>query len=244
MYNWVGCSRELAREVLEFQTEQYLKSDRTDSDLLKLKPEIFSRRPKILYPVIYNCEFLGFIGNGQKRVGCLLHPGLNNGNNLRGISHHGRETCDQARCTAYFYLSEGEAELAASAAADWYLYGLCLTDLDLVKEFFKMASGMVFQEVRPETIGKDPKLLEIFQRYLGLKESWKWARNPLRFGKYIFQEGKYLIHRIDYSALGRGRSRHDKILNSLGSEFENAAELHEAEAALENLLQEFAGKFR
>ncbi len=240
MYNWVGYSRGMVEEVLEIQTGQFLRSDRTERDLRRLKKVISENRPAPLYPVIYNCEFLGFIGNGNKRVGCLLHPGLNGGNNLRGISDHGRETCDESRCTACIYLSGAEAGLVAETTDDWYLYGLCLTDLDLTREFFRIASERVSATVSAEQVGAGPELKDIFRRYLLLKEQWPFAEKGNRFGKYYFQDGKYLIHRIDYQGLSAPESGYDRILNSLGSEFRSKAELGEAEERLDRIFEEFS----
>ena len=228
--------------MLWLQTNAFLNSGRSQADLARLKEEISKKRPAARYPVIHNCEFVGFINAGQ-RVGCLLHPGLNRGQNLRGISHHGRESCDEARCTAYSYLSEAEARLVARAAEDWYLYGLCITDLDLVREFFELASGKLFEEFKPEKILQSAELLGIFQGYLRLKESWPYARNPNRFGKYYFVGSDYPIYKIDYAALGREESGYDRILNSLGSEFRTRGELLAAEESLEAIFEKLAGAY-
>jgi hypothetical protein len=243
MYNWTGHNRQLVLELLCMQTECYLNSSRSELELVRVRKEINLKRPAPRYQKIYNCEFLGFIDSEKKRVGCLLHPGLNQGRNLRALSHHGRETCDEARCTAYFYLSEAESELVARAADDWYLYGLCLTDLDLINEFLNIASEMVYTEVKAEKILVDPKLLAIFSSYLSLKEHWPYARDPNRFGKYFFQNGDYPVYKIDYRALASLPCRYDRIFNSLGSVFKGQAELVAARAQLKQIFHDFAGAF-
>ena len=232
----------MVQDWLELTTDFFSKSDRSQEDLKKIKKELSKQKPKVLYPKIYNCEFLGFIEQNPKRVGCLLHPDFNSGENLREISYYGRETCDSATCTAYLYLNEQEAELVAKTIDDWYLYGLCLTDLDLVKEFFRLASERIFQSVAPEEIMKRSELLEVFREYLKLKEHWRYARNPRRFGKYYFENGNYLIYRIEYEKLGATLSRYDKIFNSLGSEFNNQKELKFAEEILEEIFDKFVGR--
>ena len=244
MYNWTGHSRALVQEVLEFQTDCFMNSDRSEKTLLRLKDEIFSKRPRPRYPVIYNCEFVGFIDREKKRVGCLLHPGLNNERSLRHVSHHGRQTCDEARCTVYSYLSAAEVALVAKAADDWYLYGLCVTDLDLVKEFFEIASELVFEEVKAERVLGSEKLLNLFRRYLSFKETWPYGGNPNRFGKYYFAGKEYPIYKMDYNSLGCPESRFDKVLVSLGSEFGSKRELGEAEEALGSLFREFSEAWR
>ena len=243
LYNWVGCSRALVGDWLERQTEYLLKAEPSEKNLIRIKEELGKKKPEPLYPVIYNCEFLGFINRNPRRVGCLLHPSLNSDKNLRELSFYGRETCDSATCTAYIYLNDQEAELIGRAIDEWYLYGLCLTDLDLVKEFFRLASERIFQSVHPEEIMKRSELLEVFREYLELKEHWRYARNPRRFGKFYFVDGRYLIYRIEYEKLGTRVSRYDKIFNSLGSEFINRKEIIEAEEILARIFQKFAERF-
>ena len=225
------------------QTDAFMKSDRTEDDLKRLKQEIFRKRPAVRYAVVYNCEFMGFIDEARKKVGCLLHPSLNHGKNLRDISHHGRATCDEARCTAYTYLSRAEAELVAKSADDWYLYGLCITDLDLVKEFLEIASDMASDDVSAGKIMASARLTDIFRKYLALKESWPYARDPNRYGKYYFVDRNYPIYRIDYESLGASESKFDKILVTLGSKFADKLELAAAEEILDSIFKEFAKAF-
>jgi len=244
MYNWRGHSRELVLEVLNLQTGLFQQSDRSEGDLAKIKREISGKRPAPRYARIHNCEFLGFIDRDFKKVGCLLHPELNQEKKLRDLSFHGRATCDEIRCTAYFYLSASEAELAAKATCDWYLYGLCLTDLDLSKEFFEIASDIIFEDVNAEKILKRPKLIGIFRKYVGFKERWPFARNPNRFGKYYFVNSEYPIYKIDYQSLASEPSKYDKILNSLASEFRSRSELVSAEQELDSIFSDFAEAWR
>lgn len=239
IYNWVGYNRELVQEVLERQTELFLKSDRTSKDLAKIKKELLGTRPKVLFPKIYNCEFVGFIDDEKKRVGCLLHPDLNDGKNLRDASFYGRETCDELYCTAYIYLKPEEARLIAKASQDWYLYGLCLTDIDLVKEFFRLASEKLGEEVKIEKVLANDSALSVFSEYLHLKESWEYARNPLRFGKYFFKGDKYFVASIDYAYLKISQNKLDKILMSLGSEFKSKEEIIRARDKINSLLRQF-----
>jgi len=132
----------------------------------------------------------------------------------------------------------------AKAAPDWYLYGLCLTDLDLINEFLNITSEMVFTEVKAGKIMADSGLLGIFSGYLSLKESWPFARDPNRFGKYFFKNGDYPVYKIDYQALDSLPCRYDRIFNSLGSEFESPGELIRAREKLSKIFNDFAGAWR
>ncbi len=240
MYNWRGFNRDMVKGILSRQTELFENRDGTEGNILEIKNELSGSRPAPLFPVIHNCEFLGFMDAGRKRVGCLLHPSRHKGENLRALSKHGRETCDEARCTAYHYLSHDLARCVAAAAGDWYLYGLCLTDIDLTRSFFDAASEKLNEAVPIPRLISSPALLELFSDYLCLKERWPFARDPGRFGKYCFPDGTYRIARIDYQGLGMKPSRHDRILLSLGSVFHEKDELMDAEEIIEEKISRFA----
>jgi hypothetical protein len=184
MYNWHGFNRDMVREILSLQTRLFQEWDRTGRGMAGIKRELRLSRPRVLCPMIHNCEFMGFLDEAQTQVGCLLHPSLNQGRNLREFSTHGRETCDGALCTAYHYLSPALARCVAEAVPDWYLYGLCITDIDLVKNFFTATSKYLHETVSPERVIASPVLLELFRDYLCLKGCWPFARDPGRFGKY------------------------------------------------------------
>jgi hypothetical protein len=240
MYNWRGFSREMVFEILSRQTELFENWDGSDGGIEKIREDLAGSMPEKLCPMIINCEFLGFLDEARTRVGCLFHPSRNNRNNLRNFSKHGRETCDEARCSAYHYLSSDLAMCVAEAVPDWYLYGLCLTDIDLVMSFFDAAGDLAGETIHPSRILASPSLLELFSGYLLLKETWPLARDPGRFGKYYFPEGAYKIAAVDYQGLGLKPSRYDKILMSLGSVIQGSDDLLEAEGMIEEKIKSFA----
>ena len=69
-------------------------------------------------------------------VGCLLHPMVNNGKDLREHSFYGKELCASHECPSYIYLTEEEKKSVIYGADDWYIYGLVITDIDFVKGYF------------------------------------------------------------------------------------------------------------
>ncbi len=86
---------------------------------------------------------------------------------------------------------------------DWYLYGLCLTDIDLVVTYFRLIANRVGQEIKPEVFDRR-ELKDIALEYFGWKTTWPF-RSPSanRLGKYYFDGSQYMISHIDYEKFGK-----------------------------------------
>jgi hypothetical protein len=200
--------------------------------------EVSDANPKLL-EAIYNCEFLGFIDREQKRVGCLLHPTIHQGVDLRRHSFYEAELCTGHFCPSYNLLTAVEQSAVFMALDDWYLYGLVITDIDLVKEFFKHVQNRLGNSVRPERL-KDFKVRMALQSFFRFKESWKFTASQNRLGKYYFSHSEYQIARIEYEKRWKIKPSHfDKILVSLSSEFETQEDVLEAEFLIEEKIEKF-----
>lgn len=191
------------------------------------------------YEVIYCCEYIGFLDKEERRVGCLLHPLQHDGTDLRDVSFYGRELCDGHLCPSYHYISRQEKLALLHIFDDWYLYGLCLTDIDLVKAYFRLISDGVCETPAPERFIDGP-LREAARRFFAFKLTWPF-RSPAvnRFGKYYFDGSQYMINHIDYERLGCERSRFDGIFLSLSSEFTRREDLITAERLIQASIDEF-----
>lgn len=242
IYNYRGHGRELVTEVLANQTSLFRSWDGTDPDIERICSEAERMRPPVRFEVIYNCPFAGFLDDQQSRVGCLLHP-LHLGRDLRDYCRYGHRTCGEARCSAYTYLSQEEARAVMAAATDWYLYGLCITDIDLVKDFFELCEMSLCAPVDAGRAAAEPELARLFGDYLSLKENWPFARDPGRFGKYYFVGRDYHIYMIDYQKLGMSALRHNGILLSLGSVLESREDLAEAVAIIDRKVEAFVERY-
>jgi len=208
---------------------------------LKAFSEMISRRedPAKRYEVIYCCEYLGFLDDGERRVGCLLHPLQNGGADLRDVSFYGQALCDGHFCPSYYYISQDEKESLLHIFEDWHLYGLVVTDIDLVKAYFKLISDGVC-EVPPPAAFKTGELRDLALRFFSLKLTWPFRSSDVnRFGKYYFDGSQYMINFIDYDRMGCERSRFDKIFLSLSSEFEDKGEIEQAEILIQSHIDMF-----
>ncbi|MEJ5299519.1 MAG: hypothetical protein WHS38_00845 [Thermodesulforhabdaceae bacterium] len=194
-----------------------------------------------LFTTIFNCEFAGFIDKYQQKVGCLLHPSQHFGKDLRDYSFYGAELCENHYCLSYFYLTAVEQRLVIETVEDWYLYGLTITDIDLVKGVFTVLSDLVGEAIDPLVVAQHENLKRIIQSFWNLKLSWPFRlQNTDSFGKYIFKGEEYFEIEIPYSSFNRNKSPYHRIFLSLGSNFQNAEDLEKAEEIVSKLCFLFA----
>jgi hypothetical protein len=122
---------------------------------------------------------------------------------------------------------------------DWYLYGLVITDLDLVKEFFQQVQTRLGDSLREKRL-EDEGVRQALRAFFRLKESWKFASPRNRLGKYCFSHSEYQLARIDYEKNWKIKpSKFDKILLSLESEFQSQEDVSEAESIIEGKICSF-----
>ena len=244
LYNYADSTRKSLTGRLRRRTGLFREKVKGPTDLKPFSELIRGTEDNArIYEVIYCCEYLGFI-EGEKKVGCLLHPYQNNGADLREVSFYGRELCDGHFCPSYYYISPAEKKALLNIIDDWYLYGLCVTDIDLVKDYFRLISEEVGEMPHPETFlikGVKAAALAFFQ----LKTAWPFRSDAAnRFGKYYFDGSQYMIHHIDYEKLGCERSKYNRIFQSLTSEFNDAASVRSAEELVKRHIDNFALAYR
>ena len=239
LYNWEEHSRKTLLSMLEKRSALFLSLGR-DPEIFQevCAREMFHSNPKLLEEV-YNCEFLGFLDGGKKRVGCLLHPSVNEGQDLRDHCFYGEEICAGHHCPSHSHLTPVERKSIVLALEDWYLYGLVITDIDLVKDFFHQVQSRLGDSVREERM-ENFQVREALREFFTLKEYWKFASHRNRLGKYYFSCSEYQVARIEYEKNWRIKpSRFDKILISLESDFQTREDIFEAESIIERKITRF-----
>jgi hypothetical protein len=197
-----------------------------------------------LFPTIYNCEFVGFLDPEERRVGCLLHPAQGQGHDWRRLSFHGGSLCAEHMCLSYSYLTPQEQETVIKGVDDWYLYGLVITDIDLVKVYCRHLNDRLGTTFASHLIER-PELRDAVYGFFALKVNWLFrTREATRFGKYRFSGTSYRQARIDYENLGVRPSPYDAIFLSLASEFRAGEEVQEAERIIDSHLGRFVAVYR
>jgi hypothetical protein len=240
IYNYADSSKKSLVRRLRRRTEYFRETVRKPEDIHQFSHMVkMSEDQTRRYEVIYCCEYLGFLDGERKKVGCLLHPLQNRGIDLRDVSFYGKDLCHGHFCPGYHYISREEKQSLIAIIDDWYLYGLCVTDVDLIKEYFCVIANRIAETPAPEKF-KNGVLKEIALHFFSYKVSWPFRSSSVnRFGKYYFDGSHYMIDYIDYGALGCEKSRFDRIFLSLCSEFNHIEELKNGESMIQANIDEF-----
>lgn len=233
IYNYADSSRESLTARLRRRTEMFRRNVREGGDLNDFSRMIRAGEDqKRSFEVIHCCEYAGFLDDGERRVGCLLHPAQNRGIDLRDASFYGQELCDGHICPSNHFLSLAEKRALIYLLDDWYLYGLCLTDIDLVKGFFRHLGDSLGETPDPERF-RDADTREAARRFFDFKINWQFrSREVNRFGRFYFDGSQYMIRPIDYHAIGCEPSRFDGLFLSLTSVFFSEEDLRKAEGLI------------
>jgi hypothetical protein len=233
IYNYVDSSPGALRDRLRRRSERFRGDVQGRKDLAAFSRTIRAAEDQARrFEVIYCCEYVGFLDHAERRVGCLLHPAQNGGIDMRDVSFYGRELCDGHLCPSYHFLSREEQTILVELLDGWYLYGLCITDIDLVKDYFRHIGECLGETPVPEMFRRAPART-IARRFFAFKLDWPFRSPEIsRFGRFFFDGSVHTIRPIDYAALGCERSRYDGIFLSLSSLFGNRRELRRAEGMI------------
>ena len=75
------------------------------------------------------CDGLGFLGQGERKAGCLFHPARNQGRDLRELTGYGakcrREWCLEARAFARLSAAEQDCLLDLCQDMDSFFFSAC-----------------------------------------------------------------------------------------------------------------------
>ena len=239
LYNYADSTKKSLVGKLRNRTKIFRETVEGAADLKSFSDKIRGLEPREkLYDVIHCCEYLGFIDDEEKRVGCLLHPLQNDGTDMRDVSFYGKEMCNGHLCPSYHFISREEKLSMVRIIDDWYLYGLCITDIDLVKEYFRFISEGIYEVPHPDRF--KGRLRDIALDFFSLKIFWPFrSTDTNRFGKYYFDGSQYMIGHINYDAFGCERSKFDRIFLSLTSRFRTLEELRKGEEIIRENIEAF-----
>jgi len=230
LYNYTDSSRASLTDRLRARTQRFHRLVKNPADIEFYSRETFSvENFAKRYEVIYCCEYLGFLDQEGKKVGCLLHPLQNSGKDLRAVSFYGRELCAGHLCPSHHFIPGNQSRILIKVIDDWYLYGLCLTDIDLVVTYFRLLADRLGAELKP-AVFDNVLLRDIAREYFAWKINWPFrSEETNRLGKYYFDGSQFMISYIDYEKFGRAVSPLDKIFLSFSSSFKSVQEIEAAE---------------
>jgi hypothetical protein len=240
LYNCPDASRDRLHALLVYRTETFrpVARDIDAIDAFRLETE---RREQSMRPYLdfYACPFLGLIGPHGSRPGCLLHPLAdgNGGIDYRGLSFYGGLACRDYFCPTYRNLPAAHKEIIRAVCADWYLYGLVITEERLLAALFGHIEHRLGRPLAPAEVNASQPARDALRELFGAKINWPYHgpdwKGP---GNYFFNDGLYRPAPIDYQRIDARASVHDGILRAFSSVFESAAHLAAAVARVEDLL--------
>jgi hypothetical protein len=189
------------------------------------------------------CPLLGFLDEGETRVGCLGHPAATGGPDLRDCGTYDAGICETFLCPSHAWLTEEEAALAEATSGDFHLYGLVVTDVP----FLRAALGAVADRVGARVELRHlvhPPFRAALRELLALKEELAPGSDGL-FGAFApGDDGEPVPRRIDYAAMGRGSaSPYDAILTCVGADPRSGNDLDVFEAEVRRRLDACAASF-
>jgi hypothetical protein len=243
LYNRRDLSRASVRALLDRRTDLVRAAPRTAEGFRAVAARLRGEEEAPLFPSVRICALLGFLDEGRTRVGCLAHPLVTGGPDLRDCGAYDARTCDGFFCPSHSWLGEDEAALAARACAgDPYLYGLVVTDVPFLRAALTGVARLAGAAVAPRHLDAPP-FLRAFRRLLALKEELAPGSDGL-FGAFrAGPDGEPLPRTIDYAALGRDASPHDAILTCVGADPRSGNDLDALEEEVRRRLEACAAAF-
>ncbi len=193
-----------------------------------------------LFPAVRICPLLGFLPQqpGEaERVGCLAHPRVTGGVDLRDCGVYRAEVCETFTCPSFGWLGDAQARLVQAACADWYLYGLVITDVEFVQGCLRLLAWECGQEVAPARLAAQPAALAQLRALFALKEEAAERSAPGAredggvFGRFRPDAaGEPQLQALDYAALGLHAAPEDDVVVCLGALPRSAEALQAARA--------------
>jgi hypothetical protein len=189
------------------------------------------------------CPLLGWIDPERTRVGCLAHPAVTGGPDLRDCGAYDAFTCDSFLCPSHAWLSVDEADLVDEACGDAFLYGLVVTDVPFLRAVLAALAGLAGTAVERRHLER-PGFRQALRALLALKEELEPGSEGL-FGAFRPESGGDPVPRsIDYAATGRSGSPYDAILTCVGADPRSGNDLDRLESEVRSRLDAAARALR
>jgi len=236
LYNAADPSPAAVRARLDARTDALAGLPRTPEAFRAAAARAARHEPPPLFPSVRVCPLLGWIDAPRTRVGCLAHPAVTGGPDLRDCGAYDRGTCDAFLCPSHAWLAEAEAEMVDRACADAVLYGLVVTDVPFVRAALGAVGDLAGARVQARHLD-DARFRQALREVLALKEELEPGSEGL-FGAFRpGQDGEPVPRLIDYASLGRGPSPHDALLTCAGADPRSGNDLDRLEVEVRRRLE-------
>ncbi len=227
LYNFQDFSRDALTASLNRHTEAVAGQEKSLERYHQLAREQRALDAPPLFTKVRVCPMLGFLDEGRSKVGCLAHPKVTGGPDLRDCGVYSSQVCESFECPSFLWLDEAQAVWIREACPDWYLYGLVVTDVEFVRGCLRLVSDLLAGPVPMRRLVEEPAALAASTALFQLKE-----HAPGRdLGGAVFGRfdpdgtGEASLRTIDYRALGIRPAPEDDVVLCLGYSGKSVDEL-------------------
>lgn len=248
LYNIRDLSQNRLQAMLVQRTESFVSVPRTEEGIDAFRIKIEGLTPqKRPFPEFHHCPFLGLIGAGNSRVGCLLHPAAsgNDGKDFRWLSWYGAMACRVYFCPTHRYLPPVYQMIIRETLDHWYVYGLMVTEHRLLAAFFREVEDRIGRRPGCMDFRLTSEAAALFREFANLKIDWphrkKGAPGPCH---YMFENGEYSRPGVQRESPEIPLSRYEAIFRELDSGFCSVEDMFRAEQSLEVLFDRLAAALR
>lgn len=230
LYNFRRRSRAALAGALHRRTDHVLPLPKTREAYARAARSLRRWDKDPLFPPVRLCPLLGFVDEERTRVGCLAHPAVTGGVDLRDAGAYDARTCATFECPSFLWLDGPQARLVRAACPDWYLYGLVITDVELVRGTLRLVSDGLGSTAKPDAIVANPRALAAMAALLALKETAPERPDDADiFGRFAADDlGEPVPRILEYERLGAGPAPEDEVVLTLGYDPADAAALERA----------------
>jgi hypothetical protein len=205
------------RERLDARTDALAGVARTPGAFRAAGARIAATEPPPVFPSVRVCPLLGWLDPERTRVGCLAHPAVTGGPDLRDQGVYDAAICESFLCPSHSWLTEEEAELVDLTCRDAWLYGLTVTDVPFVRAVLDAVGRLAGARLERRHVER-PAVREALRHLFALKEELEPGSEGL-FGAFRpGQDGEPIPRLIDYESIGREGSPWDAILLCVGAD--------------------------
>jgi hypothetical protein len=244
VYNIKDLSERRLEAMLASRTEAFASVARTEDGLYAFQHSIERSLPrKKPFLDFYHCPYVGFIGSGKSRIGCLLHPNAdgNEGKDYRRLSWYGATACRNYFCPSHQRLVPTYRMIVREAMNHWYLYGLIVTEHRLLTAFFREIETRIARRIVLSDFTENSEVRTIFREFAGLKVDWPFRRkNAPGPCNFVFDNGEYLRPNVQRANPEIPFSGYEDLFQELDSGFQTTDELLAAQTRLDDLFTRLA----
>ncbi len=215
-FNFEDHSREAISAELRRHTHALSFVPRTPEAFHAAAAGLRASAPRTLFPLVRVCPLLGFLDGAETRVGCLAHPAVTGGVELRDCGVYTADICESFTCPSFTWLDDGLATLVRDACPDWYTYGLVMPDVEFLRGVMDLLTRTLCRPITPGELAR--KAFPEVAALLSLKANAPGRPTRGRvFGR--FEDGGEedpVLRTLDASALGRTAAPEDLLVLCIG----------------------------